>query len=395
MKLYTIVLILILAMIIIPDVFFYLKLKNRKAKPLYIILHLIFPVFFTTFFLYIKFGLELMHNFRAVWWIMWLNFFFLIIYIPKILHIISYYINYLFNKKFNKNIPYINVLRITISSFIVIFMLVSAFITPNKFELTKHVVYVNNLPTGFDNYKIVQISDLHLGSWNNSSKRLNTAIKIINRENADIIVFTGDMVNNYAAETMGWDSCFLQMKAKNAKFAVLGNHDYGDYSDWENINERNKNKQDINQAIRNFGFHLLLNEHCYLRKGNDNLLLVGVENWGKNEKLRYSDLNKALANTNPNELKILLSHDPNHWEEEVLGRKDIFLTLSGHTHAAQAGIKIGNKLFSPAYFIFKYWAGLYNINNQYLYVNRGIGYIGLPMIMGVKPEITVITLKKR
>jgi predicted MPP superfamily phosphohydrolase len=184
------------------------------------------------------------------------------------------------------------------------------------------------------------------------------------------------------------------LNKKSAKFAVLGNHDYGDYTDWHNEEERIQNRVQINKAITDFGFRLLLNENVYLRKGTDSLLMVGVENWGKSEKARYSDLKKALKGSSTTEPKILLSHDPNHWEAEVIGRKDIVLTLAGHTHAAQLGIKVGNRLFSPAAFVFKYWEGLYKVNQQYLYVNRGIGYIGLPMQIGVQPEITIIKLKK-
>jgi predicted MPP superfamily phosphohydrolase len=202
------------------------------------------------------------------------------------------------------------------------------------------------------------------------------------------------MVNNFSGETKGWAPYFSELNKKSAKFAVLGNHDYGDYTDWRNEEERIQNRVQINKAIADFGFRLLLNENVYLRKGTDSLLMVGVENWGKSEKARYSDLKKALKGSSTTEPKILLSHDPNHWEAEVIGRKDIVLTLAGHTHAAQLGIKVGNRLFSPAAFVFKYWEGLYKVNQQYLYVNRGIGYIGLPMQIGVQPEITIIKLKK-
>ena len=395
MKMYTLVLVVLLLMIIIPDVFFYRKLKHKEAKPIFIILHLIPPFFFTGLFIYIKLGLEMMHNFRAVAWIMWLYFFFLLIYIPKVIHILFYFLNFLYRKIFKKDNYYFNIIRIVLSFIVVITMLMGAYVTPRKFEVTHVQVSIPNLPATFEGFKIVQISDIHLGSWNRKFKNLKPVIELVNKQKADIIVFTGDMVNNFAEETEGWQPYFLEMKAKSGKFAVLGNHDYGDYTDWENEEKRTENKLKINKSIRDFGFRLLLNENVQLKNGTDSILLVGVENWGKTQEFRYSNLNQALKGSSPVQTKILLSHDPNHWDAEVLGKKDIVLTLSGHTHAAQLGIKIGKRLLSPASFVFKYWSGLYERNAQYIYVNRGIGYIGLPMQIGVRPEITVIELKRK
>jgi len=221
---------------------------------------------------------------------------------------------------------------------------------------------------------------------------MNAVIRYINNQNADIIVFTGDMVNNYAEETKGWEPSFLKLKTKNAKFAIKGNHDYGDYTDWNSPDEKRLNNLNIEQAFEDFGFKLLNNEHVYLKKGTDSICLVGVENFGSNNRTNYSNLPKALNNTHLNDVKILLSHDPNHWDAEIRKHKNIVLTLSGHTHAAQLGIKIGEWLLSPASLVFKYSAGLYKSDNQYIYVNRGLGYIGLPLQIGVRPEITLIEL---
>ena len=392
MRMYTLVLVFLLLMIIIPDLFFYRKLKNKEARPIFIILHLIPPVFFSILFIYIKLGLESLHNFRMVAWIMWLYFFFLLIYIPKLIHVLFYFLNFLYEKSSNRKTVYFTIARILLSIFVVISMLIGAYITPRKFEVTHIQLKVPDLPGAFNGYKIVQISDLHLGSWNNKYEKLAPVIQLINQEHADIVVFTGDMVNNFSGETEGWKPYFLQISPQSAKFAVLGNHDYGDYTDWNDETERKENADKIKQSIREFGFELLLNRHVQLKKGNDSIALIGVENWGKSEKYRCSNLENALKNCPATEFKILLSHDPNHWDAEISGKKDIVLTLSGHTHAAQLGLKIGNKLFSPASFAFKYWSGLYEKNGQYIYVNRGIGYIGLPMQIGVRPEITVIEL---
>lgn len=393
MKLYTFVLVFLLLMIIIPDIFFYRKLRNNNTKPIFIMLHLLFPVFFSIFFIYIKVEMAHMHKFRVVLWVMWLYFFFLLIYIPKLLHIITYFINYLFKKKSGRDLRFLNPVRIILSSFIVIFMLVSAYITPRNYEVTNVEIPVAGLPAAFNNFKIVQLSDIHLGSWNRDPQQFDPIVKLVNAQEADMIVFTGDMVNNFATETYGWDSAFHQLHARYAKFAVLGNHDYGDYTHWKSEFDKSENKRRIMLAIERFGFRLLLNENAVVHKDSDSLIVAGVENWGKSETYRYSKLDKAIEGIADSIRFILLSHDPNQWDAEIVGKNNIALTLSGHTHAAQSGIRIAGKLFSPASFVFKRWSGLYQEGDQYLYVNRGVGYIGLPMMMGVRPEITVITLK--
>lgn len=337
--------------------------------------------------------MESSNNFRIVVWVMWFYFLFLLIYIPKIIHITFYFLNYLFKKKFKRDTYYFDKIRIAITVFVLVIMLVGAFVTPNNFDVIKVELHVKHLPTSFDGYRIIQLSDIHLGSWGREYGKMKKIVRLVNKQHPDLIVFTGDMVNNYAEEAKGWKPAFLAMDKNIPKYAITGNHDYGDYTDWKSENDRKQNRLKIKQSITDFGFRLLLNEHVYLKKGNDSLMLVGVENWGKSGKSRYCDLNRAISGSKREELKILLSHDPNHWAEEVIGRDDIFLTLSGHTHAAQLGIKIGNRLFSPAAFVFKYWVGLYQHVNQYLYVNKGLGYIGLPMQIGVRPEITLIVLK--
>lgn len=395
MRMYTEVLIALLIMIAIPDIYFYLKLKDRNVKPIYIILHLLPALFFTGLFLYMKFGLENLQNFRIVAVIMWMYFFFMLIYIPKVIHIIFYFLDHVYIKIFKHDNVYFDITRIIVSIISVIILLVGAYITPRNFEVVTVALPIRNLPPAFDGYKIVLLSDIHLGSWNKRFDKLNPVIKLVNEQNPDIIIFSGDMVNNFASEAQGWQPYFLELKAKSGKYAVLGNHDYGDYTEWNTYNDRLQNRRQIKQYIRDFGFQLLLNENVYLKKGRDSLLLAGVENWGKSIRFRYSDLNKALAGSRPNTPQILIAHDPTQFDAEIAGKKDVVLTLSGHTHAAQLGIKIGNYLFSPASLVFKYWAGLYDVNGQYIYVNRGIGHIGLPMHIGVRPEITTIILKKK
>lgn len=394
MRLYTSVLILFLVMIALPDIFFYLKLKNKKVKPVYIILHLIAALIFTVLFLYIKFRIEHLQNFRVVMLIMWLYFFFLLIYIPKIIHVIFYFLNKIYVKIYKRYSRYFPLVRILTSTTIVTVMLLGAFVTPRNVEITHTDVKYKNLPDALDNFRIVQISDLHLGSYNNKKLKYRRVVELINEQNPDIVVFSGDLVNNFADETLGWENTFNKIKSKYGKFGVMGNHDYGDYSDWKTPEDKALNLLKIKASFAALGFTLLDNKHQMLKIGNDSIVLAGVENTGKFLSSRYGDLKKTLAGTNRKTPVILISHDPTHWDEEVRDFKEIFLTLAGHTHAAQLGVKIGNKLFSPASLVFPRYAGLYNENGQYLYVNRGLGFIGLPMQIGVRPEISVIVLKK-
>ncbi len=394
MRLYTSVLILFLVMIAIPDIFFYLKLKNKKAKPLYIILHIIPALIFTFAFIYIKFRLEQLQNFRVVMYIMWLYFFFLIIYIPKITHVFFYIFNKLYIKIYKRDSAYFPLVRILTSASIVVVMLLGAFVTPRFVEVTYTEVPYKNLPQAFNNFRIVHISDLHLGSYSNKKNKYRTVVKLINDQKPDIVVFSGDLVNNFAEETIGWDSIFNKIEAKYGKYGVMGNHDYGDYSEWKTVEEKNLNLRNIKDSFAKLGFVLLDNKNKLLKIESDSLVLAGVENTGRYLSSRYGDLNKTLMGTNKNTPVILISHDPTHWDEEVRDYEEIFLTLAGHTHAAQMGIKIGNKLYSPASLVFPRYAGLYNEKHQFLYVNRGLGFVGLPMQIGVRPEISVIILKK-
>lgn len=392
---YAAVLIILLLIIILTDVFFFFHLKRKEYKPIYLYLHIVPGIIFIIIFLYLKFGVEYSQNFRIIVWVMWLYFFFLTIYITKLIHISFYFFNYLFRKiSYHKDI-YFNAIRLFFTAFVLSIMIISVYITPRQFEVTHIKVEVPLLPPAFNGYKIVQISDIHLGSWNRNYSKIQKIIGLVNEQKPDIIVFTGDMVNNFATEMKGWKPYFWELSAKDGNYAILGNHDYGDYAKWNSKEQEKENRDLIKQNIREFNFRLLLNENIMLHKGKDSLLLLGVENWGKTKKHRYSNLDKALKNTDSNTMKILLSHDPNHFDKEVAGKNDIVLTLSGHTHAGQMGIKINNKLYSPVSLIFKYWAGLYKVGKQHIYVNRGIGYIGLPMYIGVRPEITVLELIKK
>jgi predicted MPP superfamily phosphohydrolase len=263
------------------------------------------------------------------------------------------------------------------------------------FRVFKYELEFDDLPEAFHGYQITQISDIHSGSFDNR-KKIEYAVNLINEQQSDTILFTGDMVNNVASEMEPWKALFGTLEAKDGKYSILGNHDYGDYGDL-GISEKAKNLEDLKRIQREMNFDLLLNESRYLRKGDDKLALIGVENWGRGGFKKAGDLKKATKDIHKDDFKILLSHDPSHWEDVVIHDDYHYhLTLSGHTHGMQFGIEIpGWFKWSPAKWRYKYWAGIYEEMGQLINVNRGFGFLGYPGRVGIWPEITVITLKKK
>jgi predicted MPP superfamily phosphohydrolase len=254
-------------------------------------------------------------------------------------------------------------------------------------------IVLPNLPSAFNGLKIVQISDIHSGSFI-STTHLEEAINMINRQNADVIFFTGDLVNNLATETELLMEVLNKIEAPMGVFSILGNHDYGDYVQWDSREAKKKNLNDIKNIHAQLGWKLLMNEHVPLKKDDSEIVIIGVENWGANLNFpKYGDLKKAHTGTEKYPVKLLLSHDPSHWNFQVKEEyKDIDVTFSGHTHGFQFGIEIPGFKWSPAEYVYKQWAGLYQHDDQYIYVNRGLGFIGYPGRVGILPEITVLEL---
>ena len=249
-----------------------------------------------------------------------------------------------------------------------------------------------NLPENFKGYKIVQISDVHSGSFFNPQK-LQKAIDLINEQDADVVLFTGDMVNNYADEFKPFIPLFKSIKAKDGKFSILGNHDYGDYGAWNSREEKAHNIPTLKNYQAEAGFKMLRNENIALEKNGEKIYLLGVENWGIKPFPQYGDLDKALLGVPEDAIKVLMSHDPTHFDEVVKKHKtNVHLTLSGHTHGMQFGLDLKNIKWSPVKFKYKKWADLYESEGKYLYVNRGFGVIAYPGRVGINPEITVIEL---
>jgi predicted MPP superfamily phosphohydrolase len=263
-----------------------------------------------------------------------------------------------------------------------------------NFKVLKYTLFFEDLPSEFEGYKITQISDIHSGSFDKKAK-IEYAIDLINEQASDVIMFTGDLVNSKTSEMESWKSLFSKLSAKDGVYSVLGNHDYGDYVRWPSKEEKEKNFQDMLKLQQEMGFELLLNDSRFIKKNDARIAVIGVENWGKGFKQK-GDLKKATEKISKDDFKIVLSHDPSHWEYEI--SKDDFhyhLTLSGHTHGMQFGIEIPGLIkWSPIKWRYKYWAGLYKQAGQYLNVNRGFGFLAFPGRVGIWPEITVITLKK-
>lgn len=262
------------------------------------------------------------------------------------------------------------------------------------YRVIRHTLEFDDLPLAFDGFTITQISDVHAGSFHNR-KAVQKGIDLINKQHSDLFVFTGDLVNNKATEILPWMDMFSSIKAPFGQFSVLGNHDYGDYVKWETEANKRANLEQLKSLHKQMGYRLLLDEHVKLEKDGEAIILAGVENWGLGFGQR-GDLRKALQGVDAKAFKILLSHDPTHWESEVkqLASK-VHLTLAGHTHGMQFGLEAFGLKWSPVKYRYAHWAGIKEEQGRYLNINRGFGFIGFSGRVGIWPEITVIELKRK
>ncbi len=257
----------------------------------------------------------------------------------------------------------------------------------------RHVHLSSELfPKKLNEFRLIQISDFHIGSFRNHKEKVDHAMQIINDLEPDLICFTGDLVNIFADEAEMFVPSLSKLKATYGKYAILGNHDYGEYFPWDSEKEWHENMESLKDIFRQTGFRLLLNEHEYIEKDGQKFTLAGVENWGNPPFPQYGDLDGTLKKVERDEFIILMSHDPSHWDAQVKDHPNVFLTLSGHTHAMQFGFRLGRWQWSPVKWKYKKWAGLYSENGQHLYVNKGLGFIGFPGRVGMYPEITVFHL---
>ena len=273
------------------------------------------------------------------------------------------------------------------------FSLLYGFGNKYNYKLIKKKIVLKGLPTAFKGFKIIHISDIHSGSLKDKAAVLK-GIALIEKQNADIVLFTGDLVNDRATEMQDWMEVFGKIKAPHGIFSTLGNHDYGDYVKWDTAEEKKQNLEALKKVHHDLGWRLLMNENTSIEKSGESIKIVGIENWSAKARFpKYGKMDLAMQGISEQEVAILLSHDPSHWEAEVIPKySSIQLTLSGHTHGMQFGLENPYFKWSPVQWVYKQWAGIYENKDQQLYVNRGFGFLGYPGRVGILPEITLIEL---
>jgi uncharacterized protein len=264
----------------------------------------------------------------------------------------------------------------------------------HDYRVRRVTIKLPNLPKSFDGIRIGQVSDIHSGSFFNKTA-VKGGVEMMMKEKPDVIFFTGDLVNNETSEVRDYINIFDKFKAPLGVYSITGNHDYGDYRDWVSSEAKQRNFKDLIAAHKQMGFDILLNENRSLNEGADRISILGIENWGTRRFSKYGKLDEAYSGTEEADVKLLLSHDPSHWDAQVRPNySDIDVAFAGHTHGFQFGVEIGNVKWSPSQYVYKQWAGLYQEGSQYLYVNRGFGYLGYPGRIGMPPELTIIELKR-
>lgn len=264
----------------------------------------------------------------------------------------------------------------------------------HDYRVKRITVKLPNLPKSFDGLRIGQVSDIHSGSFFNKTA-VKGGVEMMMKEKPDVLFFTGDLVNNESSEVKDYTEIFNKLKAPLGVYSVTGNHDYGNYKAWDSQEAKRNNFQDLLASHKHMGYDILMNEHRMLEQGGEKIAIIGIENWGMGRFPKYGKMNEAYAGTEEAPVKLLLSHDPSHWDEEV--RKlypDIDIMFAGHTHGFQFGVEIGGFKWSPSQYVYKQWAGLYTEGKQHLYVNRGFGYLGYPGRIGMPPELTIVELKR-
>jgi predicted MPP superfamily phosphohydrolase len=385
---------ILLIIIVFPDWVIGHEIRKHVRKRWPVVLHWIGTAFFLvgifTLFLFVRVS----HDEDQLQLFMWFNWLLLLIYIPKLIFAVFL----LLNKGIRKLLPFMHNTFAYLGLFFALIVFIGFIYGAmrGRFEVvTTHLdIPLAALPKTFDGLKIVQISDFHLGNFGNAPLFWKNIVDKVNAEKPDIIVMTGDMMNNFADEITPADiALFSQLHAPYGKFSILGNHDYGDYTRWSSPAAKKANLDSLEQRERRMGFRLLLDEHVFVVKNGDSIAVAGVQNWSKPPFHCYGNLPKAMHRIEQFPFVMLLTHDPNHWMAQAVNYPTIFLTLSGHTHAMQLGINRFGLHWSPAEWVFKQWDGLYRYETKYLYVNRGLGYVGVPIRIGMSPEISVLTLR--
>ena len=382
--------IFLLIFLILPDIYLYLRfIVHLTARRWLKILYWLPTFLLSTGLLYLVYFSNNALAERHTQDIGWFSIFFFLFTAPKLLLFLCTVIGIPFHKWLRwPRTPFICT-GLTLAVVSIVMIIYGSFIGRTQFDVKEVTYSSSKLPSSFDGYRIVQLSDIHIGSWQGNASAIQNLVNLVNEQHPDLIVFTGDLVNHRAIELNDFQHILAGLKAKDGVYSILGNHDYGPYFRWKNKQEQDDNLSDLQQRQAAMGWKLLNNSHTILIQGNDSIALIGVENEGEPPFSQYADLPKAMQGTE-GMFQILLSHKPTHWRREVLPESDIDLMLAGHTHAMQ--LKLGN--YSPSSYIYPEWSGMYLEGTRGLYVNVGIGYVGLPFRFGAWPEITVLTLRR-
>ncbi|MDD3037526.1 metallophosphoesterase [Bacteroides sp.] len=382
--------IFLLIFLVLPDIYLYLRFIVKLTSKLWLRLLYWLPCFLLSSGLaYLTyFGNDPLAE-KHTQGIGWFSIFFFLFTAPKLILAFFTFIGIPFHKWLRwPRTPFICT-GLTLGVLCIIVIIYGSFIGRTQFDV-KEVTYTSSrLPQAFEGYRIVQLSDIHIGSWQGNTSAIQKLVNLVNEQHPDLIVFTGDLVNHRAVELEDFQKILASLKAKDGVYSILGNHDYGPYFHWENGQKQAENLLDLKQRKATMGWKLLNNEHDILVQGNDSIALIGVENEGEPPFSQHGDLPKAMQGTE-GMFQILLSHNPTHWRREVLPQSNIDLMLAGHTHGMQ--MKLGD--YSLASYIYPEWCGMYLEGSRGLYVNLGIGYVGLPFRFGAWPEITVLTLRR-
>ncbi len=384
------------------------RLKNtnfyNRLFVVYWAMDVLMALYFMIHFLWVGYPGDDYKKYRSFFFVFGV---FLLVYLPRFVYflfVVGQFIyyklkllfkpkrNYSVNRKKRNNyrIQKVGLLFATLMFFLVLYGMIWG---KDNFVVKQETIYFTDLPISFDGLRIAQLSDMHLGSFT-STAEVKKGIDLLRKQNPDLILFTGDMVNNVAAELDDYKKLFANIHPKYGMYAILGNHDMGDYVKWKDTKVQFSKIQQIIDAEEDMGFVMMLNQNKILYKGDDSIAIIGVENWGKPPFKKYGDLPLAMRGVENVPFKILLTHDPSHFDLEVKGKAAIQLTLSGHTHGMQMGIDCCGFMWSPIKWLYPEWDGLYKFGHQYIYVNPGFGYVGMPLRIGISPEITIITLKR-
>lgn len=395
MRLPIVIVLSVMILSVITDFYIYKQIKSGCKSKIAIWAHLISSVICYILFITLACMPKMVVDNDYLLMVMWMMFIYFSVYIPKFIFLLISCWGYLL-KLFKVDIcNKLNLVAALVGVYICGVIWYSSIYTRLTPEVVAVEIEFENLPEAFDGYTITQFSDAHVGSYGDDISFIAESVDLINSLGADMIVFTGDLVNRQTSEIEPFIEPLASLRADDGVFSILGNHDYGDYMQWDSEQAKSRDQKYMCDVQAQMGWRLLNNEYGVVNRGNDSIMIIGVENWGDPPFKIYGDLAASYPNLNDDNFKILLSHNPAHWLQEVVPQSNVDLMLSGHTHAMQFCITIFGHKFSPAVLRYKEWGGLYINESQYLYVNTGLGVVAIPMRVGASPEITFITLKRK